>query len=562
MIENPYPDDPRVKVHTIRATGAVHLYGPEIDVVDAPEFQRLGSIKQLGTSYLVFRGATHTRFEHSLGALHQAQKIIDAVNGNPKNARTIDAAGARVTRLAALLHDLPHVPFGHTLEDEFSLLDRHDENHARIEKLLINSRIGGILRDSLRQEEYELLLRVLDTAEPTADERALSKEERLVERLGDRAYIADIVANTVCADVLDYIVRDLSACGMPVAIGERFLDFFTITPANSPVAINRSRMALRLDKRGMPRPDVESEILKLLTYRYELAERVFFHHGKNAASVMIGRAVALLGLHKVDENFHKLGDDLLLAVLANPDLAGPLGLSLTTRAPWRQQAAELGRFVNERKLYKLAYLGVRDEDVGVRASDIFERWGKDATARIGLEEELAAKAGVPGGHVLIHLPTPEMMVKLAKVRVLLEDETVVTFEEWEARHSGRVQALNAAHERLWRIGVYLHPDDAEDAKTRRLVGSAAREVFGMRSRYAEPEPDEPYLATVFDLFVDEEGWPAGQRENVIRAAADVAAAAEAPGSLDAARGLLGRVVRDHFPPDDGQDTLLGDDDEG
>lgn len=224
MASNPY-NDPATKVHTIRATGAVYLYGPEIAIVDTPEFQRLGGIKQLGTSYFVFRGAVHTRFEHSLGALQQAQNIINAVNGNPHAERHIDAGAQRLARLGALLHDLPHVPFGHTLEDEFGLLTRHDENRTRISALLQRSGIGGILRDAVSQDEYEQLLVVLDAVEPSKDERELSKEERLVSRLGERAFVADIVANTVCADVLDYIVRDLTACGMPVSIGNRFLDF-------------------------------------------------------------------------------------------------------------------------------------------------------------------------------------------------------------------------------------------------------------------------------------------------------------------------------------------------
>jgi hypothetical protein len=124
-----------------------------------------------------------------------------------------------------LLHDLPHVPFGHTLEDEFGLLVRHDENFPRLDALLKNSRIGALLAEHLDAEEYEQLLFVLDAVAPADEaEKRLSKEERLVERLGEYAYVADIVANTVCADVLDYIVRDLSACGMPVSLGTRFLD--------------------------------------------------------------------------------------------------------------------------------------------------------------------------------------------------------------------------------------------------------------------------------------------------------------------------------------------------
>src|SRR5438067_13582899 len=85
---NPYADErlagarriPRkrlvaVKVFTLPACpGGVILYGPEIELVSTPTFQRLAYIKQLGTSYVVYRGARHTRFEHSLGTLYMADK--------------------------------------------------------------------------------------------------------------------------------------------------------------------------------------------------------------------------------------------------------------------------------------------------------------------------------------------------------------------------------------------------------------------------------------------------------------------------------------------------------
>jgi HD superfamily phosphohydrolase len=423
---NPYLDDEgnpkdqdRSKVHTVRATGAVYLYGPELDIVDTPEFQRLAGIKQLGTSYFVFRGAVHTRFEHSLGTLQQAQNIIDAVRKEPFEGRDIDPRGQRLARLGALLHDLPHVPFGHTLEDEFGLLCRHDENQPRLDVLLRKSRIGEILRGALGTEEYDMLLHVLD-AVPLGKDPPADKDERIVQRLGEYAYVTDIVANTVCADVLDYIVRDNSACGMPVSLGSRFLDFFAVTPNDAPVKRNQSRMALRLDKRGMPRPDVESEVIKLLTYRYELAERVFFHHAKNAASVMIGRAVERLGLDEDDANFHYLSDDLLLTVLANPKVGDALKLKLTKDAARRKAAETIGKLVNQRKLYKLAYLGVADDDRNLHAMSIHAKYGSPAE-RQTLEDDLAAQAGLQPGDVLIHLPDPKMMTKLAKVRVLLED---------------------------------------------------------------------------------------------------------------------------------------------
>lgn len=536
-VASPYPEDERSKVQTVRCTGAVYLYGPELDIIDSPEFQRLQGIKQLGTSYFVFRGAVHTRFEHSLGTLQMAERIIQAVNGNSKEGPKIDQKGRRVARLAALLHDLPHVPFGHTLEDEFGLLERHDENHPRLKALLESGRISEVL-EQLPPDENELLRRVLGLdLEPGGGD----KDALLARRLGDYAYVADIVANTVCADALDYIVRDLSACGLPVALGDRFLDFFDISPADAPIAANQNRMALRLDKRGMPRPDVESEIIKLLTYRYELAERVFFHHAKNAASVMIGEAVRLLELHKRDENFHYLSDETLLAVLAYPKSGSALGLRMPKVEPAaREGAAELGQLVQRRRFYKLAYLGVADDDTERRADDIYERWG-DLDGRAALQEELAARAGIAPSRVLVHLPTPKMMAKLARVRVLLEHDTVVTFEQLEELHSGRVQALNKAHERLWRVGVYLHPDEHMKFAIKRLVSSAARDLFGIRSRYVDHEVDQPYLATVYDIYSSER-WGDSDREETIRKAAEAAASSTQPSSLQEAIDLIDAVV--------------------
>lgn len=537
-VSSPYPKDERSKVQTVRCTGAVYLYGPELDIVDSPEFQRLQGIKQLGTSYFVFRGAVHTRFEHSLGTLQMAERIIQAVNGNSKEGPKIDQKGRRVARLAALLHDLPHVPFGHTLEDEFGLLDRHDENQSRLRALLGSGRIDEVLEQQISADEKKLLQDVLGfNLEPGDGD----KDAVLAERLGEYAYVADIVANTVCADALDYIVRDLSACGLPVALGDRFLDFFDISPGDAPITANQNRMALRLDKRGMPRPDVESEIIKLLTYRYELAERVFFHHAKNAASVMIGEAVRLLELHRRDENFHYLSDETLLAVLAHPKSGSALGLKMPKVEPAaRDIAAELGQLVQRRRFYKLAYLGVADDDTERRAGDLYERWG-DVDGRVALQEELAARAGIAPSRVLVHLPTPKMMAKLARVRVLLEHDTVVTFEQLEELHSGRVQALNKAHERLWRVGVYLHPEEHAKLAVKRLVGSAARDLFGIRSRYAEHEVDQPYLATVYDIF-SAERWGDSDREKTIRSAADAAASSTEPLSLQAAIDLIDAVV--------------------
>ena len=505
MAADPYGSGSSVKTFTIRMSGAVRLYGPEIDIVDTPEFQRLDGLRQLGTAHLVFRSANHTRFEHSLGTLHEVQRIIDAVNRNPKPLRPVTGTPLRLARLAALLHDLVHISYGHTLEDEFHLLDRHDTNSTRRRRLLDNSAVGAILRSALagravgKTNEYALLLNVLESN---------------TDQLGDLTFVTDLVSNTVCADALDYVPRDLAGCGMPVGIGDRFLDYFVVTPPSTALADHANRMALRLDKRGMPRPDVESEVYKLLEHRYELVERVFFHHGKNAASAMVARAVQTLGLHENDANFDWLSDDMLRMVLARPGLAAPLGLTITDDPKRREQAAELGQAVMERRLYKLAYLGVADDDVQRRAKAIYEQFGNDPDLRRRAEDELAAMAGLPGGHVLLHVPSPRMLAKQGHVRVMLDNEDVILLSEWDRDRSGRLAALQRGHERLWRVSVYAQPD-SEPSKLG-LLTKAAEERFGLRTRYVLEATPSPYFGELFDLHAEANDWPAHLRNQAVR----------------------------------------------
>jgi HD superfamily phosphohydrolase len=115
--------------------GNVELYPEEVAVIDHPAVQRLRRVKQLGLAHMVFPGATHTRFEHSIGAVHVAQLIIDHVNKNQRiredgakqwKREGINDATSRFVRLAALLHDVGHLPLGHTLEDELNHLRAHD----------------------------------------------------------------------------------------------------------------------------------------------------------------------------------------------------------------------------------------------------------------------------------------------------------------------------------------------------------------------------------------------------------------------------------------------------
>ncbi len=413
--DSPYGKRDETTVFTIPGSGAVHLFDEEMALVATPEFQRLAGYRQLGTAYLVFRGANHTRFEHSLGVLHEAERIVQSVNGNPSSP-DINQADRAIVRLCALLHDITHIAFGHSLEDEFDLLFRHDTNEARRQRLLVDSGIASLVRGAIGEDGYERFEQVNRAISASGDDK-----DRAISQLRPSPYVADIIGNTVCADMLDYVQRDLTACGMPVALGDRFLDFFTITPRDALDETDQTRMALNLEKRGMPRPDVESEIIKLLSYRYELVERVYFHHGKNSASVMIARAVHAAGLvhndlgpDPEDSHFDALSDELLLHCLADRRIGEARGLPVRHDVVDYELASTLATGVLQHHLFKIAYMGVFD-DVAEHAYDLYGSY-KDASRRRSLEDELALSANLRPGDVLVHLPSPKMLLKLAEVR--------------------------------------------------------------------------------------------------------------------------------------------------
>jgi len=290
----------------------VHLSESELRVLDTPQMQRLRGIRQLGTAFYVYPGAQHTRFEHCVGTCWMAKRIVAHIESH--GAFRFEEQEREAVFLAALAHDVTHVPFGHTFEDERKLLPRHDESQKRYEHFFGDTELGSALRGS---EAGRLALHILRPGSALP---------------ADKLYLRQLVSGTICADLLDYLKRDNYYCGLSQEYDERAFRYFTIAGGE---------LALLLHHQGLLRQDALSEVTNLLRIRYVLSERVYYHHAKMASGVMISKAVELAmqaGLE--EEELYGLSDDALPLYLAGrygsaPGLPGLLCSSAATcsRAP-------------------------------------------------------------------------------------------------------------------------------------------------------------------------------------------------------------------------------------
>jgi len=156
-------------------------------VIQTRPFQRLRRIKQLGFSELVYPGATHTRFAHSIGVFHTARMLMKIVAKSLDNKR--DDRRAEVALAASLLHDVGHGPFSHSFEDVGKRLGLKMADHEKVSDALIRE---GEIAHSLKELGSGFASDVAD----------------LIGHSGKRDIYGAVVSSQFDADRLDYMRRD------------------------------------------------------------------------------------------------------------------------------------------------------------------------------------------------------------------------------------------------------------------------------------------------------------------------------------------------------------------
>jgi len=174
--------------------GFIEINDIEKEIIDTPVFQRLRHITQIGLAYLVYPGATHTRFSHSIGVLHLANKV----GNNLLREEYLSQDEVQLLRLAALLHDIGHYPLSHSLE---ICLTRLYGERAHHERLTVEILRRSIIADKLRENGYEPK-DIIDILKGSYVNKLLTQ----------------IISSDVDVDKMDYLLRDSKHTGIAYGI--------------------------------------------------------------------------------------------------------------------------------------------------------------------------------------------------------------------------------------------------------------------------------------------------------------------------------------------------------
>lgn len=282
--------------------GTIELSELENRIIDTRDFQRLRRIRQLATAYLVYPGANHSRFEHSLGTLHLASRIAEKLGFEHDVTSKI--------RLYALLHDLGHIAFSHETEH---ITEKILGDHEKIgKKKIVCGEIGDLISENFNKRE--------------------------IADFGSSPY-AKLISSDIGADRMDYLKRDAYYTGVAYGIidEERIIN----------------KMYFERGELGVYEGALESSE-SLLIARFMMFSTVYLHHTARIASAMLERAIqnALVDGLKA-EQFLNIGDLEALNLLSKRKNAKFYVKALLNRKLYKEAYSLNQQQLNKTKIEKI-----------------------------------------------------------------------------------------------------------------------------------------------------------------------------------------------------------------
>ncbi|RTE08089.1 HD domain-containing protein [Paenibacillus whitsoniae] len=315
------------------------------DLINTREFQRLRRIRQLGTSFLTFHGAEHSRFSHSLGVYEITRKIISQFERNhyddwPKEERLLCLC-------AALLHDLGHGPFSHSIEKAFGT--RHEDWSCRI-----------VLGDTE-------VNRVLSAVSPDFPKKVAG----VICKSYDKEIVVSLVSSQLDADRMDYLLRDAYFTGVNYGTFDLERILRVIRPYKGHIVVKESGMHA-----------VEDYLMS----RYQMYWQVYFHPVTRSAEIGLHKVFARAKhLYEEGYTFGFMVEPILHLIQQNISLSDYLLLDESVMQTmlifWSQEKdgilRDLCRRFLDRKLYKYSTFEPSDQALIQRMEQVMAEAGFD-----------------------------------------------------------------------------------------------------------------------------------------------------------------------------------------
>lgn len=256
----------------IQSAVSIIRISPEIDVpltprvrrlIDTAAFRRLSRISQLGLVGLVYPGANHSRFEHSLGVYRNAIDFLKQLASDPQTPIVFGDRDAAIFVVAALLHDIGHWPYCHAIEDmRLAGLPRHE---VLAERLLHHREIAQLLQSDwdLAPEDIAQFVHPHPSATPSSMQSILRS----------------MLSGPIDVDKLDYLERDSLHAGVPYG---RNFDRHRLVHS---LCIDPERNRLAITDKGRTAAEM------MVFARYVMFSEVYWHHAVRSATAMLQRAV-------------------------------------------------------------------------------------------------------------------------------------------------------------------------------------------------------------------------------------------------------------------------------
>lgn len=316
-------------------------------IISSPVLQKMNRIRQLGPTYLVYPGAVHTRFNHSLGVYHIGYRMIRRLL-TFDTCPEVSVEDVNAFLCACLLHDLGHFPYTHSLKE--LPLKKHE---ALTGEYILSEPLSSIIRQAL-EIDPAVPAAIVDTSLATSDYTVL--------------FFRNILSGVMDPDKLDYLTRDAFFCGVPY--GTQDIDFVLSTIYPHP------ENGISILPSGIP------AVENILFSKYLMYKTVYWHKTVRCATGMIKKAIiaALKEGVLTPENLYGLDDESLI------------------QAGKGSSAARLFDMVHGRQLYKMISEVVFDDTNPAHIALL------DLEKRGDAEQKLASRLGSDASSVIIDVP--------------------------------------------------------------------------------------------------------------------------------------------------------------